>query len=170
MTITCRPLNGDQWQVFSAMRLEAVRNYPNFFGGHYHDELKLGEAQWRGWIASDTSRMFGLFDGTELIGITGIVSDREDKTGRTALLISSYIKPEYRGRGLSSLLYQARIDYARAHPLWNRMVVSHRDTNETSRRANQRHGFTFTHRISKDWPDGTTGDNVFYERRIEGRS
>jgi hypothetical protein len=44
-----------------------------------------------------------------------------------------------------------------------RILVSHRESNQASFRANQKHGFKFTHKENKTWPDGKTEPDVFYE-------
>ena len=58
--------------------------------------------------------MFGLFDGDCLIGITAAFALAEDPAAQTAIFGMSFILPEYRGRGLSRLLYEARLEWTRA--------------------------------------------------------
>lgn len=109
---------------------------------------------------------FGLFDGEQFIGITAVFTDRGDASGATAHLAMSFIKPEYRGKGFSRMLYGARLEWVAAHPKFNKIVVSHRASNEASRRANQRYGFMPTGSEPHLWPDGETEDQVFYEKRL----
>jgi len=78
----------------------------------------------------------------------------------------SYILPQYRGRGLSRKFYETRLAWIRNHPKFKRIIVSHRASNEASRRANQKHGFVQTERSSHIWPDGQIEDEVFYELKI----
>jgi RimJ/RimL family protein N-acetyltransferase len=81
----------------------------------------------------------------------------------------SFIIPEYRGRGLSQLLYEARLNWIRARSQFRRVVVYHRESNESSRRANQRFGFSVLQRASRKWPDGATEDEVLYELKIDSQ-
>ena len=122
--------------------------------------------QWQETIRGQSHQAFGLFDGHRLIGMVASFTWRNDPTGQTAVLAMSFILPENRGRGLSRLLYEARLDWIRAQPQFTRVVVSHRASNEASRRANQRHGFRLTGREPHTWPDGTTEDEIWYELRI----
>ena len=101
-----------------------------------------------------------------MIGITAVFTWREDPRGEVAVLAMSFIQLEYLGRGLSELLYKARLDWIRAQPQFKRVVVSHRESNEASRRASQRHGFRLWRRAPHVWHDGTTEDEIFYELRI----
>jgi RimJ/RimL family protein N-acetyltransferase len=101
-----------------------------------------------------------LFDDARLIGITGTFAWNEDPS--TAILVMSFITPEYRGRGLSRMLYEARLDWIRAQPQFKRVVVSHRVSNEASRRCILNFGFVQTKRAPHTWPDGVTEDEISY--------
>ena len=113
-------------------------------------------------------RVFGLFSGGYLIGITGVFTSRHDPTGATALLGMSYIIPGYRRRGLSVLFYEIRLAWIESRPQFARVTVSHRLSNEASRRANQRFGFHLTSRTPNVWPDGTNEEEVCYELMHNG--
>ncbi len=76
----------------------------------------------------------------------------------------SYIRPEYRGRRLTALLYEARLRWIASQPQFTRTIVSHRASNEASARAIRRHGFTLIDRVQRTWPDGTIEDEVRYVR------
>jgi RimJ/RimL family protein N-acetyltransferase len=65
------------------------------------------------------------------------------------------------------MFYDARLAWLRQHPRFTRVVVSHRRSNEASRRANQRHGFTFTHTEGRTWPDGAKEDELYYELHLD---
>jgi RimJ/RimL family protein N-acetyltransferase len=77
------------------------------------------------------------------------------------------LEPDYRGRGLSKLMYEKRIEWARAHATVRRIVVSHRASNEASKHANQKHGFIFMRSHEKTWVDGVTEDEVYYELLLD---
>lgn len=111
-----------------------------------------------------------MFDDARLIGITAVFTFNGDSTGQTAILAMSFIDPEYRGRGLSRLLYEARVAWAKAQPNLTRVIVSHRESNEVSRRANQHFGFVYTHTTSRTWPDGVTENELHYELRLDKSS
>ena len=75
----------------------------------------------------------------------------------------SYIEPQYRGQGLSSLLYQARIDFALSYEPWTKLIISHRDDNIASKNAMIRHGFQHVRSEEIKWPDGTIAFDHQYE-------
>ena len=117
-------------------------------------------------MAGPNHQVFGLFDDTQLIGITGVFGGRESSNCKTAFLVMSFIVPEYRRRGLSSKLYAARLDWIRMQDTFNRVVVAVRASNEASQRACRRFGFTFVGRTPRAWPDGTTEDELSYELQL----
>jgi RimJ/RimL family protein N-acetyltransferase len=162
--ITIRPMDVAEWRALREIRLFALQTEPGVFFASYDGELALPDDEWRRRIAGAGCVIFGLFAGDDLIGITGVVTDRDDPTGKTAVLVMSYIRPAYRGRGLTALLYEARLNWIASQPQFTRTIVSHRASNEASARAIRRHGFTVIDRMPRTWPDGTTEDEVRYAR------
>ena len=161
--IAIRALDRSEWETFRDLRLAALKESPGTYFTGYEEVANWSADAWQDAIKGLGHQVFGLFDRNQLIGITAVFTDREDPAGQTALLAMSYIKPAYRARGLSDLLYGARLAWIRSQPQFRRVVVSHRKSNEVSRRANQRHGVIQTKTAPHIWPDGKTEDNVSYE-------
>ena len=158
MTIHVRRLLADDWRENRAIRLEALRECPgNFFTPLAEAEARSDD-QWRGMLMSATLIVFGLFDGDRLAGITAITRGG-DGTGTLAM---SYIRPEWRGQGLSREFYAARLAWAREHGL-SRLLVSHRADNEPSRRAMLAAGFRQVGSRPHVWPDGAEVEDLQYE-------
>jgi RimJ/RimL family protein N-acetyltransferase len=162
VTVTIRALDPDDWRIYRDVRLRALDTEPSVFSSNHEKESAYPESEWRAHLDGAGKRVFALFDGDKPVGLTGIFTARTDETGRSAVLAMSYIEPAYRGRGYSRLLYQARIDWARAQPQFERIIVSHRGGNEASRRANQAFGFMLTGKGSKVWPDGQEAEEWHY--------
>lgn len=168
MAVTVRALEPAEWSAFRELRLHALRTEPGVFASSYAAESPLDEAEWRRRTTGEDRQTFGAFDGERLVGITGVVTARDDPSGETAMLVMSYLLPEYRGRGLASAFYEARLAWLRERPRYTCVVVSHRHSNEPSRRANQRFGFVPVASVPTQWPDGTVEDEVTYELRLGG--
>ena len=165
-SIFIRPLHPAEWTAFRDFRLQALKVAPGVFGSSYEAEVTNTDEQWQRTIGDPAHRIFGLFDRERLIGITGAFTRSDDPSGETAFLAMSFILPEYRGHGLSRLLYQARLDWIRGRDRFKRVVVAHRASNQVSRRAIERHGFVPTARTSRIWQDGTVEDEIWYELAI----
>ncbi len=86
-----------------------------------------------------------------------------EPAGKTALLAMWYLKREYRGQGNFVPLVQFGVDWARAHGRYDKMIVSHRDGNEASRKANQRLGFQYMYTRDSEWAGGVFDRHHFYE-------
>src|SRR5438309_11991036 len=104
--IAIRPFEPAEWERFRDFRLAALKASPGLFASSYEDAVTRPPAEWRQNVRGSEHQVFGLFDGAGLIGITAAFTWREDPSGHTALLAMSFILPEYRGRGLSRLLYE----------------------------------------------------------------
>jgi GNAT superfamily N-acetyltransferase len=154
----------DDWALVRTIRLEALRSEPGVFGSHFAREVDRDEAAWRDWTAGPTKAVFLLFDDSHVVGLTGVYAPANDPS-RSAVCVASYLQPPYRGRGLSRLFYEARIEWARAQG-YTRLVTGHRLSNRASMQANQHFGFKETHRLPHTWPDGVEEPEVIYELRL----
>jgi RimJ/RimL family protein N-acetyltransferase len=155
-----RKFSSNDWTAFKAMRLEALQTEPDKFGGRYMEEAARTDQEWIDQLNKNNYWAFwGLYAGDTCIGLTGIVEMRNDAT--CALLIASYIRNEYRGKGLSSLYYKVRLEWARTMG-YKWVEVHHRRTNIISKAANQKFGFKYTHTTSVQWPDGSYDDSLSY--------
>lgn len=163
MSVSIRQLTESDWRAFSAIRLKALRSDPSVFGSSYEKESGRTEADWRKWFDPAKTAIFMIFDGERGVGMTCISVDRDDPTNRTALLWGSWLEPHMRGKGLSGMMYEARINWAKEHPTIEKIIVSHRASNLSSKYANQKHGFTPTHVTTRVWPDGILEEEFHYE-------
>lgn len=157
-----RRLTEADWQANREIRLEALAGHPgNYFTSLAEAEART-EAEWRAMLTSATLATFGLYDGDTLAGLTAAYIADADPSGRTMGLAMSYIRPAWRGRGLTALLYAARFGWAREQGM-TRVIVSHRASNTPSRKAIERQGFCRTGAVMHLWPDGAEEENIEYE-------
>lgn len=165
--IHIRALNPEDWRIVKDLRLEALRAQPGVFGGSYESEVKNPDDFWRDTLSGGNKQVFGLFDDDKLIGITAAFTHRDDPSGETGLFAYTFLRPDYRKRGLSNYFYEARIAFALQHLKWKKLVIGHREGNEPSRHAMIAHGFEFTHKTRKIWPDGVEADEYHYMIDLE---
>lgn len=147
------------------MRLEALKKEPGNFGNSYDMEAAFPEETWIARLTNPVGACFGLYHGNTLIGITAIVVTDKDKP-QEAYLTQSYIRKEHRGKGLSQLLYNARINWAKQHDIKG-LVIGHRETNIASKKANQHFGFVYSHSEPRNWPDGATENMLHYRLDLD---
>lgn len=161
--IDIRPFAPGEWALYKAIRLKALENDPLVFGSSFAEEKTLPDEKWQQDLVNPDGAVFGVFRNGNLIGMTGIAVDRSDPAKQTAKLWGSWLEPEWRAKGLSRKMYEKRLAWAKAHPTVKRVIVSHRKTNAVSKRANQRHGFRFTHAAERVWHGGHKDTEFFYE-------
>ncbi len=164
MKMNIRPLLPPEWEMFRDLRLHALKSAPGMFESTYAQAATRTEADWRALLSPERQQVFGLFDGDKLVGISGVFTSREDETA--AHLMMHFILPEYRGRKLSRLFYEAGIDWARRRKTFRRVIVAARESNVASIGAMRAAGFNLTHRETHTWPDGATEDEIWYEMRL----
>lgn len=153
-------LTKDDWEILRAIRLEALSREPQSFGSDYKKEYLYDKFHWHQFIGNEEDRViFVIKHGLEIIGLTGATRSQEHPD--EARLIASYLRKEYRGLGLSKMLYEARLDWA-MHRKFSALVVSHRESNLASKMANQKFNFEYVYRREKVWPDGNSEDEIHY--------
>ena len=160
--IAIRQLGAEDWEIYRDLRLHALKTEPGVFSSNYARESAFTKDEWVERIAVGGKAAFGLFDDRNLVGITGIVRMDGIEDAPEVVLVASYILPEYRGRGLSRYFYEARLNWAASQGNIKTVIVSHRESNDASRRANQAFGFVKTGVEMKTWPDGIQENQVCY--------
>jgi len=156
-----RPLLPSEWEMFRDLRLFALKTEPGMFETTFAQAAARTEHDWRALLAPEHQQIFGLFDGEKLIGIAGVFTSRDDAAA--AHLIMHFIMPEYRGRKLTRLFYEASLDWARRRKNIRRVIVAARESNAASIGAMRAAGFQPTHRERHTWPDGATEDEIWHE-------
>jgi GNAT superfamily N-acetyltransferase len=135
-----RPFTIDEWPAYRALRLAALAEAPYAFGSTLAEALARGDEDWRNNLAARVQFVAEL-DG-EHVGMAGaIVDDDPDEPD----LVSMWVAPSARGRGVGDELVQAVLGWARdagyaAVGLW---VY---DTNPGAEKLYRRNGFVRTGR------------------------
>ena len=168
--VEIRRFQPDEWRLYKAIRLKALHSDPNVFGSNHAKEAAYTDDKWQSAIVDDKMGIFGLFHYEDVIGMTGIALARDDASGTTAKLWGSWLEKSWRKQGLSKKMYEARLDWAKPHPAVRRIVVSHRQSNAASKKANQKHGFKFDRLEYHTWNDGVEEPEVFYVLNLPAKA
>lgn len=165
--ISIRQLQVGDWLLFKRLRLKALQSDNAVFGANYNDEVQKNDAYWQEILTNPDNAIFALLDGDKPIGLTAISYNCDDPDRASAMMWASWLEREYRSRGLSKYFYEARLKWAEDKGDIERVYVGHREGNLSSRNANQKFGFAYTHNEPWIWPDGKTADNIKYIRIIK---
>jgi RimJ/RimL family protein N-acetyltransferase len=158
--ISVKKFDEQNWQEYRDIRLEALSLHPNFFCPS-RDETKFTADDWKLRLSNKDACTFGLYVDNKLIGTTGITRDKSDK--EKAHLVASYIKSEYRQKGFSGLLYEARIQWARDQKDIKYLLVEHYEDNTPSMRAHQKFGFKFESSYDETLANGQIRKSLVYK-------
>ena len=103
-----RPIGPDDWKAWRELRLAALAEAPFAFGSQYADWVDATEDRWRERLGSPGAhQVIASIDGTPA-GLAGGFPTQEG-----AELVSMWVAPAGRGKGVGNALMTAIEDWAR---------------------------------------------------------
>jgi GNAT superfamily N-acetyltransferase len=150
--VLVREAIADDWPALRDIRLAALRDAPEAFGSTYEQQATFAEADWLRRIASGGTFLAYLPEvrASQPAGLAGGYPERPGQVE----LVSMYVRPPARGRGVGEALVASVIEWARARDaasvhLW----VT--EANRPARLLYERCGFTLTgeHQPLPSYPD-----------------
>ncbi len=132
--VEVRALGPDDWAITRELRLAALLDAPQAFGGTYEQTLERTEADWREWPAN--GQPFAAYADGKPVGMACSIA----KSPQTTVLIAMWVTPEARGTGASRALIDAVAHWAgqRGSEILELDVY---ETNEPAYRAYLKAGF-----------------------------
>ncbi len=153
MTIELRTLSADDWRAWRSVRLAALTDAPGAFGSRLQDWADAPEERWRERLSIPGAIDLLAFDadGNAPVGIaTG--TPVEDNDSR-AELISMWVDPAVRGRGVATVLITAIARWAASNGAAT-LTLSVMPDNVAARRTYERNGFIVSHEPGDLLPGG----------------
>ena len=160
-------LTVNDWQMLKQIRTDAVNSHSDVFAPSIHPE-KLSDDEWKNRLSNPASVSFVIIDEKTqaVVGLTGVYLEGGDANSEAGHMISSFIKNSHKGTGLSKLLYQARIDWAKKHHRLKRLVLEQRETNTGIKCVHQKFGFKFLQKSQCKFADGTIAKTEIFELNL----
>lgn len=114
LSVEIRRLTAGDWEAYRSIRLEALQSAPEAFGSSFGEERLLTPEDWSARAAGDDHRvMMGAFAGQELQGMAGLIRERRAKTRHKGSIVSVYVPPVARGKGVARQMLTALLAEAR---------------------------------------------------------
>ena len=102
-------LDINDWQRLKQLKLAALKDAPQAFASTHKDAKKYVETDWRRQI-DEFATFVAIDDGNDLGMVRGVPSNADP---RTAFLISMWVAPNGRGKGVGEMLIGAVLNWAR---------------------------------------------------------
>lgn len=141
---TIRPIRPDEWRRWRETRLRMLRDDADFFSTRYEDMVREPDATWREWVAEaaagEEKTLFVAENGGAWLGVVGAfvrVNSLEVQ------LISMWVDPEARGRGVAGALIRAVATWTLGRGS-ARVVLFVQEANTPARKLYERAGFSLT--------------------------
>jgi ribosomal protein S18 acetylase RimI-like enzyme len=137
--IALRQLTADDWQLWRKLRLEALAEAPYAFGAKLSDWQGPGdtEARWRARLTDVPLNIVAEWESTP----AGMIGGTAPGADGSVELISMWVAPFARGRGVGDALVQAVVEWARdQHAV--AVVLGVKVSNERAVALYRRNGFT----------------------------
>jgi RimJ/RimL family protein N-acetyltransferase len=114
MKIEIRKLLPNESISYREMRLECLKNYPEYFTTNYQDEKTKDKLFFQPFIEQSSTGNFvvGAFHNNNLVGISGFVRQESKKTDHGGMIIQVYVTPEYQGRNIGSDITKSTLNEA----------------------------------------------------------
>lgn len=107
-------LSPDRWQEYKDLRLFAVNESPLSVVKNPEEMQAIKENSWQSMLkrAFDEKQMFLYFAqiDNKIVGVSGAMIDEFAKMRHRALVISIYVLPEYRNKGIGKVLLETLFD------------------------------------------------------------
>lgn len=137
-----RPLRAHEWQIYRTLRLSALADSPDAFGGTLAEEESRADGEWANRLALGADHRWNLPLLAEAAEPVGLAWGRIEKTNPdVANVYQMWVAPTHRGLGAGRLLLNTIIAWASAAGV--RCVVLGVTCGESpARRLYVRAGFT----------------------------
>jgi ribosomal protein S18 acetylase RimI-like enzyme len=115
MQPSIRRLSVEDASVLVALRREALETEPLAFAASLTDDFALMIEPVRAFLGTpDTQAVYGAFDGSQLVGMIGLLKATKLKQRHKAMIWGMYVQPRHRRGGLGHALLNGAIEQARA--------------------------------------------------------
>lgn len=142
-------VGSDDWEVWRALRLQALSEAPYAFSSTLAEWEGAPEARWRDRLSMPAGRcVVAALDGRPVGMASGVPGDEP----ATVELVSMYVAPEGRGRGVADALVRGVEEWALEVGA-DRLCLGVRATNDRARRMYERYGLVVTGERPRSTPD-----------------
>jgi ribosomal protein S18 acetylase RimI-like enzyme len=156
MSITFRKLQPGESKIYRELRLECLKNFPNWFGSTYEEQILLPKLTGEITIEDGSREKFilGAFSDNILIGICAFNQEARRKVRHRAEITQVYLKPEYQGKKIGQQMIRSIVSEAFANPEIEQLELGVETSNFSAIRVYEKNGFEQFGHIKNFFKDG----------------
>ncbi len=140
-----RPLAEADVEIYRAFRLHSLHESPHAFTNSYEEFTRRSPEsiaqRFRDQANSATNFTLGAFEDDRLVGMIAFFREEAVKLRHKGYLVSMYVAPEYRGRGIARALLLDAIERARQQPELVQLLLGVVETQTTAKHLYETLGF-----------------------------
>ena len=129
-------------EIYRALRLDSLRESPHAFTNSYDEFGQRTLDSIAQQFRSHENFTLGAVEDNRLVGMVGFYRESALKLRHKGHIVSMYVLPEYRSRGLARALLIEAIDRARRLPDLKQLLLGVVVTQTTAKRLYESLGFT----------------------------
>lgn len=138
-------LPSSRWSEYKKLRIEALIDSPQAFLDTVAEAEERSDEE---WIARSQNMMF-LETDAHLFGMGGYYADQRNKKSHVAIIVSVYLKKEFRGHGYGKILMQAIIEEIKKQPQYRKIEIGVMGSQENALALYQKCGFRIAGKLTK---------------------
>jgi ribosomal protein S18 acetylase RimI-like enzyme len=158
----------EQWQPYKEIRLEALKMEPQAFGSSYTTMLQQPDTFWQGRLAEAALRngnwLLFARENDRIIGMIGAFANLEQNT---VSVISVYVTPQARGKGVSKALMRAILEEISQLKRFQSVSLTVNKIQAPALHLYQHFGFKITREEDALMGDGNTYTEYHMEKQLD---
>ncbi|WP_269773972.1 GNAT family N-acetyltransferase [Bacillus siamensis] len=136
-----RRLTASDTQLYSSIRLKALKDHPDAFAVSYDEEKEWPPEKFKARLEADNAIVLGAIEKGSLIGIIKISNHPLYKLRHIPVIGSMYVSPKHRGSGAGKALMTEAISQAKKMKDTEQLHLSVTSTNEPAKKLYTQLGF-----------------------------
>lgn len=149
-------LPATRWQDYKKLRLEAVADSPESFTTTAQETLSTPDEEWQEKIHT---MFFAVTENDEVIGMAGCYFEDKEKLAHIAHVVSVFVHPDHRGKGIGKQLVQVLLSDAKSNAHVKKIELGVVVTQKVARQLYESLGFKKVGELKK----AIQVDGIFYD-------